>query len=188
MRRLKLQLQITIDGYMGGPNGELDWMVWDWDDELNQFVGKLTDAVDTILLGRNMAEGFVSHWKSVADNPEDPSYQFGKKMYDTPKVVFSRTLEESPWENTVVANGKLANVVQKLKNMDGGDMIVYGGSEFVSDLVDKNLIDDYYLFINPAALGDEDGGMRVFNEGTVFRLIESRAFSCGIVLLHYQTT
>jgi len=61
IRKLKLQMQISVDGYVAGPNGEMDWMVWDWDDELKKYVEQLTVTIDTILLGRKMVDGFVSH-------------------------------------------------------------------------------------------------------------------------------
>jgi dihydrofolate reductase len=62
VRKLKLQVQMTIDGYMAGPNGEMDWTVWNWDDNLIQYVGDLTEPVDCIVLGRKLAEGFIPHW------------------------------------------------------------------------------------------------------------------------------
>ena len=104
MRKLKLQMQLSIDGFVGGPNGELDWMEWNWDDEIKGYVTELTDSVDTILLGRKMTEGFISHWSNIVTNkPDDPSYPFAKKMVDKPKVVFTKTLDESKWENTKLA-------------------------------------------------------------------------------------
>lgn len=105
MRKLKLQVQMSIDGYVAGPNGELDWMVWDWDDQLKSCVNQLHTTVGTILLGRKMTDGFVSHWESVLTKPDDPAYAFAKIMVDTPKVVFSKTLAKSTWKNTALAKG-----------------------------------------------------------------------------------
>ncbi len=92
MRKVRLQVQVSIDGYVAGPNGEMDWMVWEWDDKLAAYVNELTDPVGTILLGRKMTDGFVSHWENVATRPDDPGFVFARKMVDTPKVVFTRTL------------------------------------------------------------------------------------------------
>src|SRR5262249_21751669 len=106
MRKLKLQVQMSVDALVGGPNGELDWMTWNWDDGLKNFVTQLTESVDTILLGKNMTDGFVSHWTNIVkNNPDDESYPFAKKMVDYKKVVFSKTLNESTWENTKLAKG-----------------------------------------------------------------------------------
>ena len=78
MRKLKLQVQMSVDGFIAGPNSEMDWMTWNWDDKLKTFVSELTDSVDTILLGRKMTDGFISHWKSITQNPADEGFSFAK--------------------------------------------------------------------------------------------------------------
>ena len=186
MRKLKLQVQMTIDGYIAGPNGEMDWMIWDWDDELNGYVAELTEPVDCIILGRKLAEGFIPHWANVAADADHPEHEGGKKFSDTHKVVFSRTLGESEWDNTVLATGDLEDEVNSLKNQAGDDIIAYGGADFVSSLIKHDLVDEYNLFINPVALGD---GMAIFNEldsKKELMLKESIAFPCGIVLIKYS--
>ncbi len=80
MRKLKLQVQMTVDGYIAGPNGELDFMLWDWDEALKQSVTELTEPVDCIVLGRKLAEGFIPHWAGVAANPEHPEFTAGRKF------------------------------------------------------------------------------------------------------------
>ena len=88
MRKLKLQVQITIDGFISGPNGEMDWLTFDWSPDLNEYVTQLTDPVDTILLGRNLAEGFIPHWTNALTNAEpEPG---SDKMVNTPKVDFTK--------------------------------------------------------------------------------------------------
>jgi len=184
MKKLKLQMQTSIDGFVGGPNGELDWMMWNWDDEIKNYVNELTDSVDTILLGRKMTEGFISHWTNIVKNQRgDPSYPFAKKMVDKPKVVFTKTLNKSPWENTKLATGDIVQEVNQLKNEKGKDIIVYGGAGFVTSLIKNNLIDECYLFVNPAAIGQ---GLSIFDGRTNFKLVRSIPFSCGIVLLNYE--
>jgi dihydrofolate reductase len=185
MRKLKLQMQITVDGFVAGPNGELDWMTWNWDDKLKDFVSKFHDPVDTILLGRKMTDGFVDYWSSVLDKPESPEYDFAKKMIDTPKVVFSRTVTESKWINTTIESD-LVGGVNKQKAADGKDIIVYGGAGFVSSLIKENLIDDYHLFINPAAIGK---GLQIFGEAgqnVGLKLVESTPYECGVIVNHYR--
>ena len=186
MRKLKLQVQMSVDGFVGGPGGELDWMTWDWDDKIKKYVSELTDSIDTILLGRKMTEGFVSHWTNVTANPQDPGYSFAKKMVDTPKVVFTKTLDKSNWVNTTLAKGNLAEEINKLKHRDGKDIIVYGGASFVSAVIKAGLIDEYHLFINPAVIGT---GLRIFgeiNNKLNLMLTNSIQFDCGIVLLNYK--
>ena len=72
LRKLKLQVQMSVDGYIAGPNNEMDWLVRDWDDNLKKYVNELTDSVDTILLGRKMTDGFISYWSNVMSKPDDP--------------------------------------------------------------------------------------------------------------------
>jgi dihydrofolate reductase len=184
MRKLKLQVQISIDGYVAGPNGEMDWMTWNMDDQLSQYINALTDSSDTILLGRKMTDGFVSYWENVVNNqPESPEYSFAKKMVNTPKVVFSKTLDKSTWNNTSLAKGELAEEINALKQKDGKDIIVYGGADFVSNLIQQNLIDEYHLFVNPTAIGK---GMSIFRGMTRLKLEKSTAYDCGIVVLVYR--
>jgi dihydrofolate reductase len=186
MRKLKLQVQITLDGYIAGPNGEMDWMVWNWDDKLKQHVDDITQPVDCIVLGRKLAEGFIPYWAGVAANPDDPQFTAGKKFTDTHKVVFSRTLDKSAWDNTIVAKGDLTQEITALKKQDGKDIIAYGGAKFVSALIKQGLIDELHLFINPTAIGN---GMTIFRESDSkldLTLVKSTSFDCGIVVLHYK--
>ncbi len=177
---------MTINGFVGGPKGELDWMTWRWDSELAKYVNDLTDSCDCILLGRKMSDGFVTYWTKVVSDPKNPEYAFGRKMVDTPKVVFSKTLEKSNWANTVIAKGELTEEVNNLKKQNGKDIIVYGGATFVSSLIRENLIDEYHLFFNPAAISS---GLSIFNgfTGTKnFKLVKSLPFAHGVAVLHYE--
>lgn len=187
MRKLKLQVQVSVDGFVAGPNGEMDWMTWNWDNELKNYVNILHEPVDTILLGKNMTDGFVRHWEAVTTKPADESYDFARKMVDTPKVVFSRTLNKSSWNNTELAKGDFVDVINTMKKQPGNDIIVYGGSTFVSSLVKAGLIDEYNLFINPSAIGK---GMPIFsslNTAAKLKLIKATPFACGIVAMQYQS-
>jgi dihydrofolate reductase len=186
LRKLRLQVQMSVDGCIAGPNGEMDWMVGLLDDELIKYANKLTEPVDTILLGRKMTDVFISTWLEVMNKPDDPWYAFSKKMIETPKVVFTKTLNKSKWINTDIATGNLIEEVSKIKSQNGGDIIVYGGASFDSSLIKEKLIDEFYLFINPVAIGN---GMTIFkdlNEIQKYTLIESKAFESGKVLLRYE--
>ncbi|MFC7586162.1 dihydrofolate reductase family protein [Nonomuraea antimicrobica] len=100
MRTFKLQVQTTIDGYMAGPKGEMDWVTSSWSDDLNTYVEALMESVDHIVLGRRLAEGFIPAW---AAGPEGETKEGIAWMNDTPKVVISDSLAESPWPNATVA-------------------------------------------------------------------------------------
>ena len=186
MRKLKLQMQISVDGYVAGPKGELDWMIWNEDPKLIQFINALTDSSDTILLGRKMTDGFVGYWENVVNNqPDSPEFSFARKMVETPKVVFSKTLDESRWNNTRLAKGDLVDEVTNLKKQDGKDMIVYGGAGFVSSLIQEGLIDEFNFFVNPIMINQ---GMRIFDlldKRQELSLQQATAYECGIAVLTY---
>ncbi len=186
MRKVKLQMQVTLDGFVGGPNGEMDWMIFDWDDEIKNDVNTLIDSSDTILMGRKMSDGFVDFWTQILEDPANPEHAFARKMTDTPKVVFTKTLETSPWANTVLAKNDIVEEVSRLKNQPGKDLIVYGGAGFVSSLIKENLIDEYIFFINPTAIGR---GMAIFgqleNKNLSLKLNRSQSYNCGIVVNTY---
>ena len=185
LRKLRLQVQMSVDGCIAGPNGEMDWMVGLLDDEIIKYSHKITEPVDTILLGRKMTDVFISYWLNVMNKPDDPWYAFAKRMIEIPKVVFTKTLNKSEWINTSIATGDLIEEVSKIKSQSGRDIVVYGGATFDSSLIKEKLIDEFYLFINPVAIGN---GMTIFknlNEIQKYTLIESKAFECGKVLLRY---
>lgn len=187
MRKLKLQVQISVDGFIAGQNGEMDWMVWNWDDALKSYVTDLTRSIDTIVLGRVLAQGFIPHWSGLASNPETAD-EASLKFHETAKIVFTKTLQgTADWHNTSLAKGDLVEEIRALKSRPGSDIIAYGGGNFVANLIKNNLIDDYHLFVNPSALGS---GLPIF-EGLESRqdlkLVEARPFECGIVVLHYRS-
>jgi dihydrofolate reductase len=186
LRKLRLQVQMSVDGCIAGPNGEMDWMVGLLDDELLKYVSKITESVDTILLGRKMTDVFISFWLDMMNKPDDPWNAFAKRMIEIAKVVFTKTLNKSKWINTDIATGDLIEEVSKIKSQNGRDIVVYGGSSFDSSLIKEKLIDEFYLFINPVAIGN---GMTIFkdlNEIQKYYLIESKVFESGIVLLRYE--
>lgn len=185
MRKLKLQMQTTLDGFVAGPNGELDWMSFEWDKKSTDRINELTDSSDTILMGRKMTDEFINYWSSVIENPDNPEYPFAKKMIDIPKVVFSKTVTESKWINTIVANGDLVEEIEKLKNRDGKDILVYGGANFVSNLIKNNLIDEYHFFVNPVAIGNGKSIFGDLADKQKLQLLKVDSFPSGEVELCY---
>lgn len=165
---------------------------WTWDEELQRYHTELTKSVDTILLSRQMAEeGFNAHWQKVTEDPSDTQFSFAKHITGTHKIVFSKTIDKSTqipggWHNTEIANGNFIDVIKQLKQQDGKDIIVYGGSTFVAALIKAGLVDEFHLLANPVALGQ---GLSIFNTLDTrqnMKLIKAKSYKCGIVLLHYK--
>jgi len=180
MRKLKLQMQITVDGFVAGPEGQLDWMTWGMDEKAIAFINHLIDTSDTILMGRKMTPGFVTYWESV--KPDSAEYPFAQKMVGTPKVVFSRTISHMDGKNVRVENRPLVEAVNELKARDGKDLLVYGGATFVSSLIENKLIDELNLVVNPIAIAD---GMRIFTSRVPLKLAASTAYATGKVVHTY---
>ena len=184
MRKLKLQMQMTINGYVAGPNGKNDWMTWNPDDELIAFMNSLIDFSDTLLLGRKTADSIINYWENALDkNPDTP---FAKKIVALPKVVFTKTLDKSIWNNTTLAKGNLAEEIANLKKQSGKDILVFGGAGFVSSLIKEGLIDEYHLIINPTAIGS---GMTIFDSLDriqKFSPIQAKLYPGGKTVLSYK--
>jgi len=185
MRKVKLQMQMTINGYVAGPKGENDWMTWNKDDELLAFLNSLLDSSDTILLGRKLVTGgFINFWENAAEkNPDTP---FAKKIVNIPKVVFTKTLNESTWNNTTLAKGNLVEEIANLKKQNGKDILVFGGAGFVSSLIKEGLIDEYHLIINPTAMSN---GMTIFNSLDriqKYSPTQAKLYSGGKIVLSYK--
>jgi dihydrofolate reductase len=184
MRKVKLQMQMTINGYVAQPNGKNDWMTWNPDDELIAFMNSLLDTSDTLLLGRKTAESIIKYWEDTAD--ENPTHPFAKKIVDIPKVVFTKTVDKSAWNNTTLAKGNLAEEVANLKKQTGKDILVFGGASFVSSLIKEGLIDEYHLIVNPTAIGN---GMTIFNSLNgiqKFTPIQAKLYPGGKTVLSYK--
>lgn len=172
---------------MAAPDHKMDFLTWNWDAALKKYVGDLTESVDTMLLGTVLYQGMASHWPAVKpDNAE--MYAAAQSFNAMKKVVFSSTLkgEKLDWNNSEHADGDVVEVVQRLKSKPGKDLVAYGGERFVRSLVRENLIDEYHLFVNPAAIGK---GLSIFGGLTStmnFQLAAATPFECGIAVLQYR--
>jgi len=180
-------MQMSLDGMVStGPNDDQGWVVWALE-EIYEDVLTLLDSSDTILIGRKLAVDYIPYWQDTLKRPDDPMFAFAERIVGAKKVVFSKTLDNAKWDNTVIARGELLDEVNRLKQQEGKDLIVYGGTSFVSALIKENLIDDFYFFLNPVALGK---GVSVFQTLDRFRklkLRKSTAYGSGIVLLNYSS-
>lgn len=185
MRKTVVSNWVSTDGFFAGPNGEIDWIVQD--PAINQATHELMNP-DTLLAGRVSYQGFENFWPKVAGDPNSPPEmrKIADEMNAMTKVVFSRTLKEVTWENSKLINGNLIEEVQKLKNGEGADMVIFGSGTIVQQLANEGLIDEYLLAISPVVLGT---GKLLFKDVKKhgLELLETRNFDSGNVLLRYQT-
>lgn len=135
-------------------------------------------------------EGFMPHWAKVAEDAGSPQYVFARHIADTRKVVFSRTLSKSSaipggWSNARLAEGDLTDEIRKLKKREDKNIIAYGGARFASSLIEKELIDEFHLLVNPVTIGS---GLPLFGRNIKQNLLLTgvRSFDCGIALLRYD--
>ncbi len=199
MRKLILEVQVSIDGYIAETDGKTDWMLWNWGPEwkwcsgLRKYHTDLTKSADCIFLSRKIEEElFIAHWRKVTEHPDDPQYAFARHITDTHKVVFTKTLGKSDtipggWNNASIAKGGLTNEINQLKSQNGKEIIVYGGATLVASLIKARLIDEFHILVNPVAIGN---GLPIFNtlgSKQNMTLIQSESFTCGMVLLHYKS-
>jgi dihydrofolate reductase len=194
MRKLILQMQMSIDGRVSSEPPQRDWQVWGWgpnwawDEALKREFNAIMARVDCILLSRKMAEdGYLEHWGEAALRfPAEPDWAFAQRVVDAHKLVFSRRLKQSRWPRSRVARGELAAELAALKQQTGGDVIAFGGVGFASALAASGQVDEFQFFINPAVLG---AGGSIFgaaaDAGLQLQLTGSQAYACGIVVNRY---
>ncbi|MGH2622861.1 MAG: dihydrofolate reductase family protein [Sphingobacterium sp.] len=186
MRKLKLQMQISVDGFNStGPEDEQKWVTWAWE-EIKQDVLRLARSCDTELIGRKLAIDYIPYWNDVLEDSESTMFEVALIKSEQKKIVFTKTLKESKWENTQLASGDLIDEINNLKKQPGKDIIVYGGSSFAGNLLKENLIDEFFLYLNPIALGEGIPLFECIKQWQKLKLIDVKAYSSGIVLLHYE--
>jgi uncharacterized protein YndB with AHSA1/START domain/dihydrofolate reductase len=192
-RKLILQVQISLDGYVADKQGTTEPMLWNWgpdwiwDRALQQYHTDLIESADVFLLSRRMGtEGFISFWADVAQKAADPRVRFARHITHGRKLVFSKRLQSVEGENTFLTHNDLKDEVDRLKREPGKNLVAWGGASFVSSLIAADLVDEYHLVTNPLAFG---GGLPIFDKLASPRrlsLLDATAYSCGIVLSRYE--
>lgn len=189
MRKVVMFNRISIDGFFAGPSGEIDWFIAD--PELDKALHEMSQpgAVppDTVLLGRVTYQLFESFWPKVATDPDAPREAriIANELNLMTKVVFSKTLEDVSWENTRLVRDDVTKEVSRLKQGEGSDILIFGSGTIVQQLTVEGLIDEYLFAVTPVVLG---AGKPLFKDVKKlnFKLLETRNFKSGNVLLHYE--
>jgi dihydrofolate reductase len=173
----------SIDGFMAGPDGDLSWH--QVDEELHQHFNDVLAEADAFLEGRVTFELMADHWPT-ADEQEGASpaeRQFARIWRDTPRIVYSRTLEAHPWATRILREVD-PDEVRALKEEGDGELVL-GGRELTESFFAHDLVDELRVYVHPVLVGD---GARSFGSVPlgVWRLFETRTFSNGVVLLRYR--
>ncbi len=181
MRKLLLFMMVTLDGFFEGPNQDINWH--NVDEEFNDFAIAQLNEVDTLLFGRRTYEMMASYWPTEAAKQDDPIV--ADKMNSLPKIVFSNTLSAVEWENTRLVKESFAQQISSLKQQPGKDLIIFGSSDLAVTFLEQGLLDECRIMINPVVLGDGKSLFKGINDKINLKLLKTRTFRSGNVLLYY---
>jgi dihydrofolate reductase len=183
MRKLIYSMGVSLDGFIAGPGGEIDWSAPD--EELHRFHNQQAREFGAELYGRRLYE-VMRYWETVDEQPSAPEYEleFARIWKDTPKIVFSRTLEKVEG-NARLARGSAAEEVARLKEQPGKDLAV-GGAGLASTFMKLGLIDEYRLFVSPVILGGGTPYFPTLEERIDLKLVETKTFGSRVVYVRYQ--
>ena len=185
MRKIYSFMHISLDGFVAGLNGEMDWIKVD--EEIFDYVGKRISEGDCALYGRVTYQMMENYWPTAGDNLKATKHdiehsKWYKKIH---KIVLSKTLIESDLNDTEIISDNILNRINDIKNQEGKDILLFGSPTATHSLIKLNLIDGYWLFVNPVILGL---GVPLFvniKEKTKLKLLTTRQFSCGVIELNY---
>ncbi len=187
MQKLMVFNTVSLDGYFVDAQGNMDFARNPVpDEEWDAFVNGNASGGGggTFLFGRVTYEMMASYWPTPAAAAALPTV--AKTMNETPKVVFSRTLDRADWENTTILKGDLTTEVRKLKEGPGEGIIIFGSGTLVAQLAEAGLIDEYQITVEPVALGQGRSMFEGMKEKLPLKLISAHSFKNGNVFLRYQ--
>jgi len=184
MRQIILMMSVSLDGYIEGPDRELDWQLVD--DELHTHFNEQLSQMGAFLDGRVTHELMAGFWPTADADPSStgPMVEFARIWRDMPKIVFSRTLQGADW-NTTIVRDVVADEVMALKAQPGGDLAL-GGADLAAAFMRQDLIDEYRLYVHPIVIGLGKPLFPSSETRVSLQLAETRTFGNGVVLLRYQ--
>lgn len=185
MAQLIYSMGVSLDGFIAGPGGEIDWSAPD--EELHQFHNRQTQELGAHLCGRRLYEEML-FWETAHENPAvaDHELEFARFWQALPKIVFSRTLDEVQG-NARLAGDDVAGVVGELKQQPGKDLAV-GGAGLASTVIELGLVDEYRLFVSPVVLGGGTPFFPALEKRIDLELVETRTFGSRVVYLRYRSS
>ena len=178
-------MHITLDGFVAGLNGEMDWIKID--NEMFDFGKAFTDNADTALYGRATWQMMDGYWPTAADNPDATKHDKEHSAWynSVDKIVLSNSMKGQKVNKTTFVGGDIVTQINELKQKNGKDILIFGSPSAVRSLMKDNLIDEYWLFVNPIILGQ---GISMFAKlDNKIDLIHqaTKEFSCGVTALNF---
>ncbi len=186
MRKLVLSMFMSVDGFIDGLGGE--FIGPSWSSDLDRWTGEMVERFDTLVYGRVAWQLMSQYWPNAEVDPNTPAPQreLARFMNNSKKIVFSRTLKDtSAWNNSVIADGSVRDVLEAEKRGSGCDMVIFAGAKFAQTAIRERLVDEYWLLTIPELFG---GGSRLF-DGSIrqqLSLLESKQMDTGAILNKYK--
>ncbi len=181
-------MHISLDGFVAGPNGEMDWIKVN--QEIFDYVGKRISEGDTALYGRVTYQMMENYWPTAGDKPTATTHdiEHSKWYAKVHKVVLSKTMKDTGLTNTKIISDNLSERINEIKQSRNGgseDILLFGSPTATHSLIQQNLIDGYWLFVNPIILGQ---GIPLFvdiKDKIKLQLLTTQQFNCGVTELNY---
>lgn len=185
MRKIISFMHISLDGFVAGPNGEMDWIKVD--EEIFDHVGKRINESDTALYGRVTYQMMESYWPTAGDEPNASKHdiEHSKWYKQAHKIVLSKTMEGESLANTKIIGDNLSHSINELKQQTGNDILLFGSPTATHSLIQLDLIDGYWLFVNPIILGQGIPLFAGFKNKIKLQLLTSHQFISGVTALDY---
>ena len=186
MRNLIFFMHTSLDGFVAGPKGELNWVTVN--EEIFDFVATMTAKADTALYGRVTYEMMQGYWPDAGKKPNASKHDKEHSAWynNVSKVVLSTTMSGNGLANTKVISDQLADNINEIKNQDGKNILIFGSPGASHSLLGEGLVDEFWLFVNPVLLGEGIPLFKGVTETTKLKLVETKTFSCGVIALHYE--
>jgi len=188
MRKVIFLMHVTLDGYVAGPNGEMDWIVYN--DDMAKYSHDLHSTTDTAIYGRVTYQMMAGYWPTVLTNPDsDPTdLPHAHWLESATKIVVSKTLQTVEWKNTVLIQDNIAEAMTKIKQQPGKNLWLLGSPTLAQTFMQLGLIDEYRPNIDPVVLGSGKPLFGGLSNKLNLNLIDSRTFTGGVVALRYEPT
>jgi dihydrofolate reductase len=188
MRNIITTMWVTLDGFVAGPNEEMDWVGESYDEAMGKYEYDLVSAADTLLLGRVTYESFAGAWPKVPDNPQASKgeVEYAHKLNAMHKIVFSKTLDKVEWNNSRLEREIVPEEISKLKQEPGRDLVIYGSLSVVRALTRLGLIDEYQLLVHPVVLGEGKPLWSGIQDKVKLELVQTKTHPSGVVILYYR--